>query len=122
MGFESMSGVWILFEVSLAKAGANSIWGLILSRNDVPYNVKRKIYEVVLRAIICYPAQVWGVKRYEVIEQLQRFFIKKLLCLPQYTPTYAIHLESGLEATHCHIVNIHLNYAAKVLALPTNRL
>ena len=45
-----------------------------------------------------YAAQVWGFKKFDDVEKLLRFFIKKMLYLHKTTSNYVLHLETGLNS------------------------
>ena len=57
------------------KNAINISWNLLLRKKEVPNSAKYKVYEGVLRSMMCYGAQVWGFQEFEEVEKLQRFFI-----------------------------------------------
>ena len=69
-----------------------------------------------------YAAQVWGYKKYDEVEKLLRFFIKKLLYLHKTTPNYMLYLETGLDSLFLSTLKLNFNYIQKVLQMNPNRL
>ena len=62
------------------------------------------------RSIQSYGAQIWGFTLFDEVDKLQRYFIKRILKLPDFTPNYAISLETNAEDNHFYTLNLHLNY------------
>lgn len=108
--------------MAATKNAINATWHLLLRKKEVPSSAKYKVYEAVLRSIMCYGAQVWGYQEYEEVEKLQRFFIKKVFQLPQNTPNYMINLETGLSSIYMHTLKLHFDYIVKAISLSNNRL
>lgn len=71
---------------------------------------------------MCYAAQVWGILQYEEVEKLLRYFIKKIFRLPENTPNYMIHLETGLPPLYMFTLKMHFAYIRYIAALPSHRL
>lgn len=105
-----------------AKCSINSTWSSLLSKRDISIDTKLKIFDACSRSILCYGAQVWGYREFEVVEKLQRYFIKKLLGLPENTPNYMLLLETGLSKIFIYTMKLHMNYVLKCLNLPDGRL
>ena len=106
-----------------AKASINVTWKHFLSKPDIPFSFKRELFYAVCRAILCYVAQIWGFKAFEVAEKLQRFFIKKCLMLPDNTPNYALLLETLIPDNFLYCLEQNLNYLIKTVnKMSENRL
>ena len=62
-----------------------------------------KVFNAVMRAILCYAGQVWGYQEYDSAEGVLLTFVRRLFWLPSYTPNYLIYLETGLQfRLHVH--------------------
>lgn len=59
-----------------------------------------------------YASQVWGYKKYDDVEKLFKFFIKKMLRLPMNTP----------NSLYTSTLKLHFTYINKVLQMDQNRL
>lgn len=92
------------------------------TQDRVSLEAKLQVYRSICRAIVCFACQVWGYCPYEVLEKFQRFFVKKLFCLPRFAPNYFIDLELGLTPLECVTLSLQIRYCLRVLALPHNRL
>jgi len=125
-------GVWIAYNAKFnthvknklqdAKLAINSTWKNVLGNSRVNLSVKYKVFQAAVASIMNYSAQVWGVERYDEVEKLLRYFIKRIFRLPENTPNYMIQLETGLSTLYVNTLKIHFDYINKVRDLPDNRL
>lgn len=104
-----------------SKVTISSVWKNLLKNKDVNVDTKVKVFESCSRSVLCYGAQVWGYKEYEVVERLQRYFIKKLIGLPDNTPSYMLLLETESQKLFAFTFKLHANYVLKCLSLNDNR-
>ena len=74
------------------------------------------LFNAVSRSTLCYGAQAWGYKKYDQVDQIQRYFAKKILSLPKNTPNYVINLECGLRPITIFALKLHLNYLCNVMS------
>lgn len=109
-------------KLTAAKSSINAVWGNIIAKDVIPISSKMKIFAAVNRSFMCYGAQVWGSAEYDEVEKLQRFFLKKLICLPSSTPNYMLHLESGVKKLFLYTLKLHFGYILKVMQYPDDRL
>ena len=107
--------------ITSAKFGVNSLWNNFFKNNEIPISAKYEVFSAVLRAVVCYASQIWGFERYESVEKFARFFIKRIFRLPESTPTYMLHLETGLNEIYIHTLSLHFAYIKKVMNLPEGR-
>jgi len=110
------------WKLSRSKCAIHSNWKNLLAKKDVQPSVKYKLFQAVMRAIMCYAAEVWGIDERDEVEKLERYFIKRIFGLPENTPNYMIYLETGLPSTYTHTLNTHFNYIRKIMMLPDSRL
>lgn len=108
--------------LTMSKNSINSIWNRFLGHNKITLSAKFECFNMVVRSIMCYGAQVWGFKEYDVVENLLKFFVKRILSLPQNTPDYMIYLETGQEKLFLFNFKLHINYLGKVFQMSQNRL
>lgn len=93
-----------------------------MGNQNIAHSVKFKIFEAVVRSVLTYAGQVWGYKRFEEVEKLQIYFLKRIFRLPMNTPTYMLFIETGLPELYNYTLNQHITYMHKVMSLPDNRL
>lgn len=105
-----------------AKMAINCNWKGLLGKKNVATSVKYKLFETVVRSIMCYAAQVWGVVQYDDVEKLLRYFLKKIFRLPENTPTYMLHLETGLPPLFLYTLKLHFSYIRKIMEYSPQRL
>jgi len=98
-----------------AKNSINSTWKVYLANKQITLSAKWRLFLAVCRSIQSYAAQVWGYGYFEEVDKLERFFLKKLLRLPNCTPNYALLLETNLIEGHFYTLSLHLKYLGKIL-------
>jgi len=98
-----------------ALASINATWGTYFKNEKISLKSKWKMYLAICRAIQSYAAQVWGFSLFQKVDKLQHHFLKRILKLPDCTPSYAIHLETGVENAHVYTLELHLRYIHKAL-------
>lgn len=98
-----------------AKNSINSTWNNFLRRPNISLKSKWKLFLAVCRSIQAYAAQIWGHRYFSQVDKLHIYFIKKILRLPNCTPTYMIMMETGIENGHLFTLDIHLRYINKTL-------
>lgn len=96
--------------ITQAKAAINSTWKNFLQKNNINLEMKWKLFQAVCRSIQGYAAQVWGFGCFDEVDKLQRYFLKRILKLPESTPNYAIDIETNVESGHMYTLQLHLNY------------
>ena len=108
-------------KVPVAKYAINVVWRHLFMDSRVTLKTKLDVYMAVVRSILCYAAQVWGCQRFEEIEKVQMYFIRKVFWLPDRAPHYMLHLETGLVPLYVHCLELHLKYLKKVFAMGPKR-
>lgn len=98
-----------------AKVSINSTWKNFISKPAVSLKAKWKMFLSVCRCIHSYGAEVWGNSYFEDVDKLYRYFIKRVLRLPECTPNYIVALETGYEPGYIHTYSLHLSYLSKLL-------
>lgn len=99
-----------------------STWSRYLNHPKISNENKLKIFNAAAKSILFYGAQIWGFLKFEDVEKLLRFFIKKMLRLPNNTPNYMLYLETGLNSLHLETLQLHFDYINRALRLPIQRL
>ncbi|XP_075163172.1 uncharacterized protein LOC142235800 [Haematobia irritans] len=98
-----------------SKSAIKTTWKNFLQKDNINLWQKWNLYQAVCRSIQSYAAQIWGYGNFEEVDKLQRYFLKKVLHLPDTTPNYALAIETGLEEGHLYTLNLHLNYIKRTL-------
>lgn len=83
----------ILDRSKSAKISIHGGWHEVLNDENISIQVKLELFKAAVRSIQLYACQIFGYEYEEEINKLQLFFIKFILRMPQFTPTYAIFLE-----------------------------
>lgn len=104
------------------KNALMSTWSRYLLNPKISCSNKMKIYSSCLNAILLYGAPIWGFKNYDHLDRFLRFFVKKILFLPNNTPNYMIYLETNLSSPFLPSLAMHFDYIRKIIGMPDNRL
>lgn len=98
-----------------SKTAINATWDCLLRKREIKIGKKWDVYQAVVRSIQTYAAQVWGFSHFEEVDNLQRYFLKKILKIPNFTPNYALMLETSVENCHLYTINLHLHYIYQIM-------
>lgn len=101
-----------------AKTCINATWKNFIGKPNITLSGKWKMFLSVCRSIQSYGSQIWGNAYFDDVDQLYRYFIKRVLKLPENTPNYIIALETGYEPGYIYTYTQHLKYVAKVYFEP----
>lgn len=98
-----------------AKVCVRSTWSEFLHDKNINIDLKLELFNAVIRAIQVYAGQVFGFAYCDDIDRLQRYFLKSILHLPDFMPTYALYLETNVIPTSVYTMKLHMNYIFKTL-------
>lgn len=108
-------------KLEASKNAINSTWNTFIKHKDIALSKKIKIFLAASRSIMCYAGAIWGFKEHEPVEKLQRYFLKKVFNLPSNTPTYMLHIETGLHKLFLYTLSLHFNYVNRVMEYTEER-
>lgn len=94
----------------------------MLQNKRVKYSFKIKFFKTSCQSILCYAAQVWGYEEIEKVEEIARFFIKRLSNLPINTPTHMIFSECVITPIYLFNLQLHFSYIMKTMNMSDSRL
>jgi len=109
-------------KLKTAKTAINANWSNFILDPNIDVSNKLKIFNAAAKSILLYGAQVWGFIEFDEVEQLLRFFLKKILQLPNNAPNYLLSLETGTQSLYVCTLRLHLDYIRKVASMPPSRL
>lgn len=98
-----------------SKICLNVTWKDFTGKPNISLTAKWKMFLSVCRAIQSYGSQIWGNAYFEDVEKLYRYFIKRILKLPENTPNYLLALETSYEEGYVYTYSMHLKYLQKVI-------
>ena len=107
--------------LSKAKTACASTVALIHKLKITSRDTFIKLYRSLVSSIMLYSAPIYAVRYLQEVEKIQSLFFKRLLCVPQCTPKYALRLELGLPHIAVGIFKQVLNWIIKLLHMPDNR-
>lgn len=105
-----------------AKLALNVMWPKFFANQNIDLSSKYNVFNATVNTCMCYGVQAFGVDPFEDFETVQRYFFKRLFRLPNATPTYAIHVESGLPPIYLQNLKAHSGFLIKVMKRSENSL
>lgn len=84
--------------------------------SDVPM-----IFDVLVRSILMYGVEVWGLFDDSRIEKVQSSFFKRILYLPRNTPSYALRLEIGRVPIQVKMFDMLLRWLNRIALMDHDR-
>jgi hypothetical protein len=99
----------------MAKTSIYGVWGKLLNNQDITLQVKIAIFTSAIRSIQCYASQVFGYGYHDIINKMQIFFLKYILRIPSFAPTYAIYIETKEIPSSVYSLRLHMKYIFKTL-------
>jgi hypothetical protein len=80
-----------------------------LHRNcNIPFDVACNLFEKMIVPILIYGSEIWGFRKYEAIEIVQRKFLKQYLGLGSQSSNFAVYGETGRYP-------LYVNYMCKCI-------
>lgn len=96
-------------------------YGSLFKLSNVPISVKYQVFQAATRSVLGYGAQVWGYQLYKTVEQVFKYFVKRIFHLPRNTPDYVIYQETAVLPVFMYTLDLHVKYLLKVMEMPANR-
>lgn len=101
-----------------SKVAINMTWKNCLSNDSVPNAVKHRIFEATSKSILFYG----GHKESDTVERLLSYYLKRTFKLPMTTPTYMLHLETGLSPLYIQTLKLHADYICRTIGMDEGRM
>jgi len=103
-----------------SRLGINLLWKLTSNNLNI-VSPKFKVFDATYKSLLLYGAQALGYLDSDILESVQRFFIKKLFSLPFNTPNYMLLLECGRHSLFISSLKLFLKFICKMSRLDDSR-
>ena len=120
----SQSGTFNIAAKDFISKGVRAIQSSIdiINRLKVTNSsVPKKLFEALVSSTALYAAPVWCLGHTEELEKIQSMFFRKLLCVLQCTPGYAIRVEMNITSLELKCFKLILNFIQRILRMKNNR-
>ena len=87
----------------------------------LPVSLAFELFDKMVLPILTYGAEVWGIRPYQAIEDVQIYFCKKVIGLPKNTSNNAVLGECGRHALYIASFKTCIKYWLKILKMPESR-
>ena len=104
-----------------AKAAISATISLIYSLKIDSWEVYLKLFDSLVNSLLQFASPVYSIRYLDELEKIQLLFFKRLLNLPQCTPSYAVRVELGIFHIGANVFKQTLNCMIKVLQMPKCR-
>ncbi|KAI5703877.1 hypothetical protein M8J76_001061 [Diaphorina citri] len=102
-----------------AISTVNSLWARTKTYN---WEANKIVYNSVIKSILLYGAEVWGLRYLEELEKPQVKYLKSLLYLPRNTPNYIVRKETGMSKMGQEIIKRAINWLINIKEMEEKRL
>lgn len=96
-----------------AKMAMESVLNILKRAKSNVWETKNVLFDSMVRSIVVYNAEVWGLRYLDDIEKIYSKFFKRVLALPTSTPNYAMRIESNRIKLSYVILKSALNWIEK---------
>ena len=97
-------------------------WKNCMENKKLTSEVKHKVFQTTSAMTLLYAAPCFGFFESDIIESVQRFYLKRSLKLPLTTPNYMLALETGLPDLSLTALKLHFDFIIKLLTNEKNKL
>ena len=81
---------------------------------SLPLNIMLKLYNVIVKPVVLYGAEVWSSENCDILERLQFRFFKYVLSVNKFTSSMMVHGELGVVPLDVKIKLRMLTYWARL--------
>lgn len=107
--------------IATAKIAMESVLNILKRAKSNAWETKNVVFDSMVRSILIYIAEVWGLRYLDDIEKIHSKFFKRVLALPISTPNYATRLEANRMRLSHVILKSVLNWIEKIMNMPEYR-
>ena len=109
----------------LAKKGKRVLVSLLSSLYEygqMPKHIFFKLFEMKVVPILLYGSEIWGYRKYEVLEKVQYYACKRYMCVGIKSCNAAVLGDCGRFPLHVETAKRCVKYWIRILKMPNNRL
>ena len=116
--FISRSGSFNNAKKHIAEQANKALFSLLRKGRslDLPLELQIDLFDKMVKPILLYCSEIWGMGNCDIIERIQLRFIKHIVNLKKSTPSYMIYGELGITPLKVDIQSRAISFWSKVLA------
>ena len=106
----------ILIFSHLYQKGCRAMFSLLKKARNVsfPLDIMLKLFNVIVKPVVLYGAEVWGSENCDILERLQLRFLKYVLSVNKFTSSMVVYGELGVVPLDFDIKLRMLTYWARL--------
>lgn len=115
--FVSRSGSFFATKKHVAEQAKRASYSLLnkIKTISLPVDIQIDLFEKMVKPILLYGSEIWGIGNLDIIEQVQLKFYKQIFGLKLSTPNYMVYGELGIYPIKIDIYTRMINFWSKLL-------
>lgn len=105
-----------------ANAALGSLWGILEASKLNVWSKRSALFGSLVSSTLMYCSSVWGLNHMDVLDKVQRKFLRMVLGLAPYTPGYMLRIETGTDHLRIRVIKRALNLLVKILSMDDSRI
>ncbi|OXA54909.1 putative RNA-directed DNA polymerase from transposon X-element [Folsomia candida] len=102
-------------------AALGSIWNVIFAGKIGSLSSKLRLFNSISASCSLYAAHIWSLRYINKLEEVQAYFIKRMLGIEKCTPNYLLRLESGVPSMLFRVIKQALCFWVRVMDIDPSR-
>ena len=107
--------------IQKGKAALGSVWKVVFGGKMHSFEAKMTLFDSIAASCTLYSSHIWALRYLNNIEQLQHYFVKRILGVSRTTPHYLLRLETAIKPLRVRIVKQILLFLIKILRMSDDR-
>ena len=111
------SGSFVAAKKHIAEQANKALFSLLknIRSLNLPYDIQIDMFNKMIKPILLYGCEIWGMGKFDVLERIQLKFYKYIFNLKKSTPSYMIYGELGATPLYIDIQSRLISFWAKLI-------
>ena len=116
------SGSFVAAKKHIAEQANKALFSLLkkIRSLNLPYDIQIDMFNKMIKPILLYGCEIWGMGNFDVLERIQLKFYKYIFNLKKSTPSYMIYGELGATPLYIEIQSRIISFWAKLIVNKEN--
>jgi len=104
--------------IKKAKFALNNLFLIFYKGKLKTFEARIKLFNSLVRSVLFYAMPIWGLQFLHDFEKFETCFLRKIFCLPNLVPRWAINIETVHKTIRSYFYGAVLNFLARILTKP----
>ncbi|MEW8546328.1 MAG: reverse transcriptase family protein [Candidatus Thiodiazotropha sp.] len=111
------SGSFVAAKKHIAEQANKALFSLLKKIRclNLPYDIQIDMFNKMIKPILLYGCEIWGVGNFDVLERIQLKFYKYIFNLKKSTPSYMVYGELGVTPLYIDIQTRIVSFWTKLI-------